>query len=208
MSKSVPVDKSEFKGPIRQQKIITLPVDDPRNNPKFKRLNPHVKFEGKSKKKPTSPKEHGPVQRSRPETRANTQPNLSGTTNVPVNHPPEGMQSTTKLPMDGGQAQEVDNATETNEFLFHEVADENYSLQTENDLNGGFQNTLQRTFEGQNNNLESDSVPIPTNLSVTELTIDDAQTSSGDGNPTYLAKLNFEAGDLYDDYEIRIVKAQ
>lgn len=196
MTKSIKVDKSEFKGAIRQQSQITLPINDRRNNPKFKRLNPHVKFEGATQKNNKVP--NNPVARSNPNARLlNVDPHHVSPTSV-AGEPPAGVA--------GQPVDDQSDEANSHEFLFHEIAHEDYSSELDHEIHGDFNNVSSRIFEGQNVSIDTDTVPVPTNLSVVEITIDDAQTQSGDGVPTYMAKLGFDSDGSYDDYEIRIVK--
>ena len=209
MQKNENVHKSEFKGAHRQQRKIVLPITDPRNNRTFRNLHPEVVFEGRPEKQPTEPDHYGHVAKQHPKTRSYFSANTHSPPQTPIaGSVPDSMVNTSRL--NASHAQEDDpQENDSHSFIFHEVADEAYSIEHHVDMHGESNNAdgIPVPHEGVAAIPIGDGIPVPTNLSVVDITVDDAQTNSGDGNPTYMAKLLFQYDGMPEDYEIRIVKA-
>lgn len=207
MAKSKKSGKPAVKPALQNHPPIVLPVDDPRNNAKYKKEHPYVTFKGKSKppvkKVPALPR----TKVSKPVTKVKPIPQ-SG---IPKTHPKvtvhtqdydDDTVSAVEQSLDLDS--DSDNFNSDAPFLFHEIAQENYDVDYDNELGGTIDPSVLST-EGVITSETSDVLTPPSNLAVDDITIT-AQVNSKDGLPTYTATLSFNANDFDEDYEIRLVK--
>jgi len=194
--------RPDVTGVSRNQKQLVIPVDDERNNESFKSRNPNVIFRGRRKKKVPKHSDLNPIQRSRPHVRINNTPTSGRTSpHSVVGQTPQALGN----PVDDAFNNDPEPEGSESGFLFHELANEDYTLEDDMNNNSDSDRNIIRTYEGGLSVDESDSLSIPQNLSIADITVF-SQTESTDGIPTYVATLTFDVGSPADDYEIRIVK--
>lgn len=204
MTKSKKVGKSAIKSVLQNQRQIILPIDDARNNPIFRKSHPYVIFKGTSPPPVTTYSQTSAVAKSDVTTRLNIIPDsLTSTAHLNPTRVVEDSDSYVDQVFEGNYDNPSDQSDETS-FLFHEVAQESYDLDFDTSVGGGV-NPAILSSEGVAVVTSDTFMPSPTNLSVSEFTLN-AETSSTDGNPTYIATLAFESMGLEDGYEIRLIK--
>ena len=205
------VERPDVRGAVRYNTPMTLPVDDPRNNARFRRLFPNVKFEGKSKNpKKVLPGQYPSVQRNNPNVSLVQPPNLgnpsshsSPNNTVPSAQVADQLAERTNTP----EVDPNENPDNLGAFSFYDVASEGYTAgldSTRNDSQNSNINRVGANTGATNSNL-TNPVNIPTNLNVYNITLS-PQISSGDGIATYVATVSFDAPFPADDYEVRLVK--
>ena len=204
MTKSKKVGKSAIKSVLQNQKHIILPVDDARNNPRFRKSHPYVIFKGRSEPPVLPYSRLSAVAKSSVTTRSNIIPDsLSGTTHLNPTRMVEDSEEYVDQAYETARASSIDEGSEDS-FLFHEVAQESYDIDFDNTVGGGVEPIVPST-EGVAIVSQDISMLPPTNLSVSDFALN-AETNSTDGNPTYIATLAFESMGLEGDYEIRLIK--
>ena len=196
------VGRPDVTGVSRNQKQLIIPIDDERNNARFRHRHPNIIFQGYRKK--SVPKYHDlpPLLRNRPHTRIN-HPVISGRSSPhsAVGQTPQALGD----PVDDAFSNDYNPSNAENNFLFHEVADENYTLEDDANNNSDADRDVIRAYEGASQGSSENNLSIPVNLSISNITTN-AQIESTDGIPTYVTTLTFDVDVPADDYEVRIVK--
>ena len=188
---------------------LVLPIDDSRNNPKFRREHPNVVFEGKKKPKVVHPKKQHPAVKHSKETKAHH----IAPKKKPTSHPSPRTPVITSDPsitdlIDGPDPEDeiLDDTEDDGEsFLFNELVDENYDMESDMVLYNGSTAIPAGVLEGVNTSDTAPTLTPPENLSVANLTLE-AQTDAQDGIATYAATLAFSSTGYDEDYEVRIIK--
>jgi hypothetical protein len=195
---------------VQNERRIVLPIDDPRNNPRYRHLHPNVVFEGKSEKKHKKAKHH--THHKKHDHHTKTKKHHHGhhshahpTAHNPVRHAGQNADDD----MEYSEYTEVDGDDEYSndqgeDFAFHEMIGEEYDVHSDGYENNGWTPTPIGTTNGTITTETVTHLAPPQNIRI-EVT-PDAQTNSGDGIPTYMAALYFSSDAVADDYEIRIVK--
>lgn len=188
---------------------IVLPIDDQRNNPKFRREHPNVVFEGKKKPKVVHPKKHHPAVKHRKDTKAHHVVAKKKPTGQPAPRTPDvPLDPTITELVDGPDISEAiaDDAEEGGEsFLFNELVDESFDLDMDDALYNGATAIPSGFLDGVNTTDTAPNLTPPENLSVANVTLE-AQVNAQDGNATYAGTLLFTSTGFDEDYEIRIMK--
>lgn len=204
-------NKNPAKVNLQNDFRFTLPEDDHRNNPKFRKAHPHVKFEGKRKPRVLKHNTAHLVAKHNPKTKTiilapkkniSTQPRPGELPDSGVNPDKEDMNLEVS-----GLTFDPDEGADIGGFLFHEIAHEMYDANADMELNTGTNSAPAGVTLGANTSTDTVLLDPPTALSIATITID-AQTLSTDGIPTYMASLGFNAADFGNDFEIRILKQQ
>jgi len=195
---------------IQNRARMVLTIDDHRNNEKFRLMHPDVIFEGYSKPKKKKAHKLHSVHKHNHHIK---------TKHIPHGNVPNGHAAAGNVPVPIGDddfhdflhdEHEGENGSEDqveggDDFLFHELMNEDFDLALDDQHFGGGYPESNGNSDGSVSHDESDSMPAPTNLSVASLTLE-PQISSGDGIPTYVASLLFSTFGNDSEYEVRIMK--
>jgi len=195
---------------VQNRHRLVLPIDDHRNNEKFRLTHPDVVFEGLSKPKKKKASKLHPIHKHNHHIKTKHIPHG----HVPNSHAKSGDVSMT--PEDDAlynlmyEEHVQDNDSEENgdgseDFLFHEMINEEFDLFLDDQYFGGTYPEPNGNINGSVVHDEYENLPPPTNLSISSVTLE-PQVISGDGIPTYVASLFFSTIGNDDEYEIRIMK--
>lgn len=197
--------KPDITSVVRQRKHLILPIDDPRNNDRYRKAHPDVIFKGYSKPKILGYSDLNPAERNRPGIRTsnNTTTQAAHSSHAPAGNPSLAQSDYVNDLLDS-EIPEASGSGESDEpFFYYEVSSEDYVPE-----DYGYQPVRNsRSSEGVSTDEDGGELIPPTNLYVYDIAVI-PEVDSSDGIPTYMATLTFDAENSADDYEIRIVKAQ
>lgn len=198
--------RSDSTNIVRSNRPFVLPIDDPRNNPKFRKAHPQVKFEGHSKPRVAKNKDLHPAQKHRPEIKTKHKQGRLGThsSHAPAGSVSPAIGNHTDSLIDGNPS---DSDGDEDGFSMHEVADEAYTPEQDANEYGHAGLDRLRAIDGVVADTQDHNIAAPTNLSVDSFLFM-TEGLDGTGVPTYSATLSFDSEIGYQDYEIRIVKLE
>lgn len=210
MSTSQSTDSQAFRGVVQGQDFITIPIDDPRNNPLFRKAHPYVIFEGYSKPKLKRVPDLSEVDRFRPEAISIVDneniPPAPNLTVVQANSAQNAIASNLK----NSEMYELsdDSSAKNQFFLFNEIAKEFYDRDFDLKIYPNDNNYVKKSTIGITNDMPQIRLVPPSDItSANELSAKFVKTQSKDGIPTYEYPIKFMSDNYDGDFEIRIVKA-
>jgi len=210
MSNSAKRKEALRQAHIHEQNLV-ITQDDHRNNPHFLKIYPNTTIIGLSEKKSQDANEQHPIERQKATAKniiiqqnvASRSPKsdtpLSMTKNIQIENQ---IKDEVLHGLDSYKDSDDESRVVNESFAFHEVADEDYDLNTD--------------FEAYPIEIQPDARPgavkeyIPNVSPPTDITIDPAslvlQTDAKDGSVTFKASVQFDDSLNLDDYDIIVTQ--